>query len=237
MLHGAQCGDEHHSHLRRESRNFLDNEPAACVLSHILTLIAMTRMIIHHTTRLILTSMRPEHEDELSKLHNDPVVQEAIFKNVPQNTDDVRKMLDMFLAQWRKNGFGVWMLYEKTNNGPVFIGRCGLCNYEDTNNLEQATALTEHGIGRGLGLEAARFAVTHAFQNSTKEKVVAVIQHRNARAARGARKFGLRYVDDRWHRDKFYQYYELTREEYFSQWHHQLAGKVTESFGTDSALR
>lgn len=178
-------------------------------------------MITYQTERLILSPIRSEHEEELFKLHNDPLVQEAIFSNAPQTTEDVRRMLDMFLSQWRKNGFGVWMLYEKTNNGPIFVGRCGLCGYEDTNSLEQATALAGHAIGRGLGAEASRFAVTHAFQNSTKDKVVAVIRHGNARAVREAGKFGLRYIDDRWHNETFYRYYELTRNEWFSQPHHR----------------
>ncbi|RXH29742.1 hypothetical protein XH99_13045 [Bradyrhizobium nanningense] len=174
-------------------------------------------MITCQTKRLILARMRPEHETELFKLHNDPAVQEGIFKDVPQTTEDVRVWLDWYLAGWSKNGFGAWMLYEKTSNGPIFVGRCGLCDYEETNNLQQATALVEQAVGRGLGAEASRFAVTHAFQNSTKESVVAFIQHRNARAARGAEKFGLRYIDDRWYKRKFWKYYEMTREEYFSQ--------------------
>lgn len=180
-------------------------------------------MITYQTERLILNSMEPEHEPELFKLHNDPAVQNLIFNNVPQTTDDVRKMLDMFLAQWRKNGFGFWMLYEKANNGPIFIGRCGLRDYEDTNNLEVGTVLSEHGIGRGLGAEASRFAVTHALRNSSKEKVVGVIAHGNARAQRAAKSFGWRYIDDRWHDGKFWHYYELTREEYFSQPYHRVA--------------
>ncbi|MET4072584.1 RimJ/RimL family protein N-acetyltransferase [Bradyrhizobium sp. S3.2.6] len=183
-----------------------------------------TQMITHQTKRLILVPMQREHEAELFTLHNDPLIQKAIFKNVPQTAKDVHKMLDMFLAQWRKNRFGVWMVYEKTNNIPRFIGRCGLCDYEDTNYLEQATALGEQAAGRGFGAEASRFAVTHALEHSTKEKIVAVIQHGNVRAARQAKKFGLRYVDDRWRDGKFYQYYELTREEWFSQPHHHLPG-------------
>lgn len=181
-------------------------------------------MITYQTERLILTSMRPEHEPELFKLHNDPVVQEANFRNMPQTIEDVRKWLNFFLAQWRTNGFGAWMVYEKADDGPIFIGRCDLRNYQDTNNLELAYLLAQHGIGRGLGPEAARFAITHALQNSTKEKVVGIIGCGNERAHRAATKLGLRYVDDRWQSGELCRYYEMTREEYFSQPQHQVAG-------------
>ncbi|MDA9445747.1 GNAT family N-acetyltransferase [Bradyrhizobium sp. CCBAU 21360] len=174
-------------------------------------------MVTHQTEHLIFTTPRSEHQMELFKLHNDPLVQEMAFNNVPQSIEDVRKWLDMFSGQWRKNGFGDWMVYEKTNSGPIFIGRCGLRDYEDSNNLELATSLCERGRGQGLGLEAALFATTQALQSSTKEKVVAVIKHGNARSERVVKKLGLRYVEDRWRYGRVWQYYETTREEYFSQ--------------------
>lgn len=181
-------------------------------------------MPTYQTERLILTRPQPEHEPELFKLLNDPLVQEVMFKGVPRSTEDVRKWLDWFFAQWRKNGFGDWMVYEKTNEDPIFIGRCGLRDYEGTNSLELATTLNAHGRGRGLCLEAQRFTVTHALRNSTKEKVIGLIVHGNVRAERSAKKLGLRYIDDRWNNGKFWQYYEMTREEYFSQPQHQSVG-------------
>ncbi|WP_420967303.1 GNAT family N-acetyltransferase [Bradyrhizobium sp. B120] len=178
----------------------------------------------YQTQRLILTPMRPEHEAELFKLHNDPLIQEVIFKNVPQSNEDVRRSLDWYLSHWRKNGFGEWIVYEKASDGPFFIGRCGLSDYGDTNDLEFGYAFTKFGAGRGLGPEAARVTITQALQNSTKEKVVGLIAHGNPRAERAAKKLGLRYIDDRWYCGKFWQYYEMTREEYFSQAHHLVTG-------------
>ncbi|RVC64624.1 GNAT family N-acetyltransferase [Mesorhizobium sp.] len=75
-----------------------------------------------------------------------------------------------------------------------------MSDYDDTNNLELAYSVAEHGRGRGLGPEAARFAVAYALRNSTKEKVVGLIEHGNERAQRAATKLGLRCIDDRWHK-------------------------------------
>ncbi|RWH31401.1 MAG: GNAT family N-acetyltransferase [Mesorhizobium sp.] len=176
-------------------------------------------MITYHTERLILTSARPEHEAELFKLHNDPLVQTTIYRNVPQTTEDVRKRLVWLLSQWRKNGFGDWMVYEKVNHDPIFIGRCGLRDYEDTNNLEFAFAFLQDRVGRGLGPEAARFTITHALQNSTNEKVIAFIEHGNTRSEKAITKLGMRYVDDRLYDGKLCQYYEMTRDDYLLRGH------------------
>ncbi|MFK4380929.1 GNAT family N-acetyltransferase [Bradyrhizobium sp. USDA 223] len=179
-------------------------------------------MLTNYTERLILTSMRPEHEVELFKLHNDPLVQQMNFKNVAQTTQDVRKWLDWALVQWRKNRFGHWMVYQKSSDGPIFTGRCGLVDYES--DLEFVCLLCEHAVGRGLGPEAASFAITHALRNSTKEKVVAFIAKGNVRSERAAKKLGLRYIDDRQyeHDGSLRQYYEVTRQEYFSR-HQSIA--------------
>lgn len=181
-------------------------------------------MITYQTERLILTAIQPEHEPELFKLHNDSLVQEVIFRNVPQSIDDIRKTLDWALTQWRKTDFGLWMVYEKTNDGPIFIGRCGLGDYED--DLEFVNILCQHGVGRGLGAEAAHFAITHALRVSSKEKIVGFIAHGNIRSERAAKMLGMRYVDNRQYKydGRFRKYYEMTREEYFSQPHHQGAG-------------
>ncbi|WP_213291094.1 GNAT family N-acetyltransferase [Bradyrhizobium sp. sGM-13] len=175
-------------------------------------------MIRYQTEHLSLVPPQPQHEAELLKLHNDPLVQKMIFNDVPQTSEDVRMWLDWFFVQWRKNGYGDWMVYEATNDGPTFIGRCGLRDYESTDSLELAIALCEYGRGRGLNVEASHFAIRHALGNSTKSRVVALIKPGNARSESGARKLGLRYVDDRWHNGKFLRYYEMTREEYFSRY-------------------
>lgn len=179
-------------------------------------------MFAYQTKRLILTSARLEHEADLFKLHNDALVREMVFRNAPQTAEDTRERLRGYLAEWRKNGYGWWMVYEKAKDGPIFIGRCGLRDYED--NLEYGNILAKHGIGRGLGQEAARFTITHALRNSTKEKIIGFISRSNSRAQRAAEKLGLRYVDDRFYKydTGLRHYYEMTRDEYFSQPYHQI---------------
>ncbi|MCK1665854.1 GNAT family N-acetyltransferase [Bradyrhizobium sp. 153] len=176
---------------------------------------------MHHTERLIFFPICLEHEADLFELHNDPLVRETIFKNKPQSAEDVSSWLDRYLAQWRKQDFGTWMVYEKANGDARFIGRCGVREYEGTNNLEFAYAFFQLRAGQGLGPEAARFVITHALKNSSKEKIVGFIDHGNARAQRAAEKLGLRFIDDRWYYGRMCKYYEMTREEYFSQPHHR----------------
>lgn len=185
-------------------------------------------MLFLETERLVLLPMQAYHFGDLYALHNDRLVQQTVFENVPQTHDDVRAKLELFLSQWRKNGFGFWVVYEKTANGLVFIGRAGMRDYEDTNNLEFGYVYSEYGSGRGLGPEAAYISMEHALLNSMAEKVVGVITPGNSRAMGAVKKLGLRYIDDRWHDEKFWHYFEMTREEFFEQ---QAARKLQANMG------
>ncbi|MER8453834.1 GNAT family N-acetyltransferase [Mesorhizobium sp. M1428] len=176
----------------------------------------MTR---YETSRLILTRLFSEHEDLLFNLHNDPLVQELLYDSKPKSIEDVREMVDTSLAHWNEHGFGFWMVYKKTDGCPLFIGRCGLRVVQGTDNIELVYVFSREGVGQGMGPEAARFGITHALANSTKKKIVAFIAHHNERSKRAAKKIGLRYVDDRYRNNELLQYYEMSREEYFSRPH------------------
>lgn len=169
------------------------------------------------TNRLVLLPMTPGHLADLYHLHNDPLVQETVFEGIPQSVADVQAKLDLFMSQWRKNGFGFWTVYEKTNQGLIFIGRAGCRDYEDTPNLEFGYVYSEYGSGRGLGPEAAFITIEQALLHSAAPKIVGVITPGNSRAMGAVKKLGLRYIDDRWHDDKFWHYFEMTRDEFFIQ--------------------
>lgn len=172
------------------------------------------------TKRLVLFPMTWGHEADLFHLHNDPLVQQTIFEQVPQTPDDVRAKLDLFMSQWQKNGFGFWTVYEKTSRGLVFIGRAGCRDYEDTAYLDFGYVYSQYGSGRGLGPEAAYATMDHALRHSTAPKIVGVITPGNSRATAAVKKLGLRYIDDRLHDGKIWHYFEMTRDEFFA---HQTA--------------
>lgn len=163
------------SNMAMAMRQLFDRA-AAC--PHVCVPYERIPLIRYETERLILIPPTPEHETELLKVHNDSQVQEMVFDNVPQAAADVCKWLDWFFTQWRKNGFGDWMVYEKCSPRPIFIGRCGLRDYENTNNLELATSPCEHARGRGLALEAARFAVGHALRSSKRKRFLLLLERR-----------------------------------------------------------
>src|SRR3546814_11297474 len=108
-------------------------------------------MIRLQTELLMLTSMLPKHEAELYTLHNDPLVQASIFENILQSHADVKAKLELYLTQWRKNGFGFWMVYEKRSNAPVVIGRAGLRDFGERRDLECGYVFSSDGAGRRAG--------------------------------------------------------------------------------------
>jgi ribosomal-protein-alanine N-acetyltransferase len=168
------------------------------------------------TRRLILRALRPEDLRALHALHNDPLVRARIYGGQPQRLADVEMQLKIFLSQWRENGFGFWMVYEKrAGSEPCFIGRAGLRNFEDTEDLEFGYVFCAAGAGRGLGPEAARACIAHALRNSAKRQVVGMIAPDNAPALHAAAKLGFRHAGDRWRDGKLWHYFELPREVFF----------------------
>lgn len=174
-------------------------------------------MIRLETERLILTPPTRAHLAALHGLHNDPLVQASIYGNQPQSLADIRRQLDVFLAQWRDNGFGFWMVYEKTAPGRL-IGRAGLRNYRDSDDLEFGYVFAAAAAGRGLGPEAARTVIRHALRVSTKHKVVGLIAPGNLRALQAAQRLGFRYVEDRRQDGRLWRYCELSRETVLQHW-------------------
>jgi RimJ/RimL family protein N-acetyltransferase len=66
---------------------------------------------------LLLTPIRAEHKQALAELHNDPLVRAAIFEGRPQDEADIERSLSLFLTQWREQGIGFWMVYERADAG------------------------------------------------------------------------------------------------------------------------
>lgn len=163
------------------------------------------------TPHLILTPMQPHHLAELEILHNDPLVRAAIFHGIRQSRSDVAAKLALFLQQWPQQGFGFWMVYEKTDAGLSCIGRAGLRAYDDTGHLEFGYVFSSAGAGRGLGPEAARASINHALTIADTATIVGLIAPGNRRALAAATKLGFRYVEDRWRDGQRWHYLELTR--------------------------
>lgn len=182
---------------------------------------------------LHLTPIRAEHRQALAELHNDALVRAAIFEGKPQDEADIERSLSLFLKQWREEGIGFWMVYERTHterNGAAagldgraidaagtaaqlkpeaMIGRAGLRHCEFRDALEFGYVLKGSAAGRGLGPEAARLVIAHGIACLRPAHILGFIAPGNQRALSAALSLGFCMTGEVWREGRSWLALEL----------------------------
>ena len=168
------------------------------------------------TDRLLLAPIGEEHEEDIHRLHCDPVVVDVVFDGRIQSDEDTKKKVALYIGDWRKQGFGFFAVYMKSYNGEKgdFLGRSGLRYLEGTTDVELGHCFFSNLGGKGIAPEAGRGIIRFAFDQLGLKKIVGVIKPENERALRAAPKAGFRYIDDRWHYGHLMKYVEVSADDF-----------------------
>lgn len=143
------------------------------------------------TERLAAERMTEGHRDELRAMDLDPRVMRTL--GGVRSEEQSREYLDRNLEQWRRHGYGIWVL--RTPEDGAFAGRAGLRNIEiDIGEVvELAYALLAEHHGRGLATEVSRAILGIAFERVGLDEVVAFTQPENLRSRRVMEKCGFSF--------------------------------------------
>lgn len=143
------------------------------------------------TVRLTAERLAAAHWPELRTMDVDPRVM-ATLGGV-RTEEASRAYLDLNLEQWRRHGYGIWVL--RTPDDGAFAGRAGLRNVEwdGVEEVELAYALVADLHGRGLATEASREILRIAFDEVGLDDVVAFTAVDNLRSRRVMEKCGLTF--------------------------------------------
>jgi len=160
------------------------------------------------TDRLILERLRPEHRDELGRLHRDPQVMATLGGvRSPEETERVLAAIDL---HWEQYGFGLWAVREKAT--ALFAGRGGLkhMNIGECDEVEVAYALLPQYWGQGLATELAVASVRAGFERLHRPDLVCFTLTTNRASQRVMEKVGFRYERDAIHAGLPHVFYRLT---------------------------
>jgi RimJ/RimL family protein N-acetyltransferase len=120
----------------------------------------------------------------------------------PLRADESAALLARIEDHWREHGYGLWAL-EPRANGAGCIGFTGLAIPSFLPELLPAVEigwrLDRAWWERGLATEAACASAAYAFETLGLASVVSIIDARNERSLRVARKLGMRPRPDRLH--------------------------------------
>jgi RimJ/RimL family protein N-acetyltransferase len=153
------------------------------------------------TERLLLRPWRPEEDlDALVALNADADVMRWVAPHRPLTPAESAELLDRLVRHWDEHGFGLWALVPREPGAGV-IGFAGLAIPsflpEVLPTVEVGWRLAPAWWGRGLATEAARASIDHGFERLGLRAVVSIIDERNTRSLRLARRLGMRPGKDR----------------------------------------
>lgn len=148
-------------------------------------------MLTLETERLLLRPFRDTDTEAYAAMCADPEVMRYVGERGVLTHDDAWRQMAMLVGHWQLRGFGMWAVEERTTT--TFIGRVGLHFPDGWPDKEVAWALARPYWGRGLALEAARAALTHAFGALRWERAISLIDPDNRRSIRLAERLGQRF--------------------------------------------
>lgn len=140
------------------------------------------------TSRLLLRPLAAEDVDDLVRLHSDPKVTRFIglFGNL-----DAGERIVAAEQHWATHGYGLMAVLNRNDGG--FVGRCGLQNLPDRDEVELGWTLRRDAWGKGLATEAARACLAWAFDDIALTTVVSLIHPENGPAEHVAAKLGMHH--------------------------------------------
>ncbi|MFD7063743.1 GNAT family N-acetyltransferase [Streptomyces sp. NPDC059906] len=144
------------------------------------------------TDRLVLRGWRPSDLDPWAAMNADPVVREYFPEVLTRAQSEAS--VARFKADLDRRGWGWWAV-EIAATGE-FIGFAGLDPVEDGmpfTGVEAGWRLARPAWGNGFATEAARAAVTHAFEELGLAEVLAVTAAGNRRSRAVMDRLGMTY--------------------------------------------
>lgn len=138
--------------------------------------------------------LRPPRRDDAGfhhALHADPATHTHAPWEVVHDPAQNRLTLTMWLQHWDDEGFGYWVVEDRSGRA---IGMAGVRRLDGEPGLNLAVRLLPGVHGDGLGREAVRAVVTWAAQWLPGEAVIAVVRPENTPSRRVVQAAGLRRV-------------------------------------------
>jgi len=163
--------------------------------------------IILETPRLIMRRLNMDDLDALAALYADKEIRQYFpdgsdgTLSYGETREELAWIIDVYYGQY---GYGLWATIHKETG--AFIGRCGLIPWKlddqpDVVQVEVAYLLDKAYWRQGLGTEAARAIRDYAFEQLGLERIICMVDPKNAASQKVAANTG--FVFEKEHTDKY----------------------------------
>ena len=157
------------------------------------------------TERLILRQFEDADVDPIAALRANSRFMR--FIKAPEARRETVSWMRMVSRYWETDNFGFWAVVLKETN--AVIGWSGTWLLWETKEPEIGFAVAPAFWGKGLGTEAASFALKYTFENRRAEMAIALTMPENLASRRVSEKLGMRFDEE-----KYYGSYGLTLARY-----------------------
>jgi RimJ/RimL family protein N-acetyltransferase len=139
------------------------------------------------TERLILRGWKPDDFESHARFSADPDFMRYL-SGEPMSRSEAWRQMAAIVGHWMLRGYGSWAVTRKSDG--AFIGRVGLHNPEGWPGLEVGWALGKEYWDQGYATEAATVAMAYGFLTQPVDRLISVIDPRNAASQAVAARLG-----------------------------------------------
>ncbi|HEX5167054.1 MAG TPA: GNAT family N-acetyltransferase [Thermomicrobiales bacterium] len=147
------------------------------------------------TARLRLRPLTEADVPEWSRLlYADPEVTRYLPGPDVTPLERTERLFQHFSVHWQRHGYGEWAVTDRETG--AFLGQCGLNHIDDLSETELDYALARRAWGRGLATEAARAAVSYAFESAGLTRLIGFVVPEHVVSRRVLERLGFVYKCD-----------------------------------------
>jgi RimJ/RimL family protein N-acetyltransferase len=164
-------------------------------------------LIVLETERMILRQMDMDDVENLQRIFSDPEAMRYYPKT--KSLEETEEWISWNVASYRLWGFGLWIAMLKDSQ--AFAGQCGLVmqRVNDLPEVEVGYLFVRKYWNRGLATEAAKACRDYGINKLEYERLISLIDPRNAASIRVAEKIGMAFEKEVVHLNKRISLYSL----------------------------
>lgn len=149
-------------------------------------------MIVLETDRLSLRHLTEEDAEFVLGLLNEPSFLRYIGDRGVRTVEQARRyVLDVPVASYEENGFGLYLVELKETREP--LGMCGLVNREGLEDVDIGFAFLPAFWSQGYAFESASAVMSYAGDTLGLQRVIAIASSDNDRSFKLLKKLGLEF--------------------------------------------
>lgn len=152
----------------------------------------MKQNLIIETPRLLLRKKIVEDAPFFFDLNSGPLVTQYTGDGAFKNIQEAEEIVKYVIGQYKKNGYGRWMVLNKETNEP--LGWCGLKYHEDTKETDLGYRFMQKYWNKGYATEAAIACIDYGFNVLKLDRIYGQAMRDNTASIQVLKKTGMTYV-------------------------------------------